>query len=320
MIRWLLRVWNGRVPAARAATLRALLVGTCLLLAGCPKSGGNAGPSSWTDVFKPKPRLTVTTAPADQDLTAGGSGGRQAVAALMLKFDVLRTQVPQGTFSESGKIWNHVDEQVVPAEMAALLQRNGLRVARGKATSWAPIKALLDAEKDVSSFGNAMTLNNGLPLIIELDAKPHDQTLFLFRPDGSWPGATLPGSMNLLRLEYEIPVDTPESVSVNVMPEVRLQAPESSLVTEGWTGQPVTPPTRVFRELAVRVLIGPDEFLAIGPSAAVRRSHTIGGLMLSQTVDGRPFECMFFITPRIVRKGLTPGMERGVPAAVPAKR
>jgi hypothetical protein len=238
----------------------------------------------------------------------------------MLKFDVLRTQVPQGMFSESGKIWNHLDEQVVPAEMATLLQRNGLRIARGKAASWAPIKALLDSEKDVNTYGNAMTLNNGLPLLIELDAKPHDQTLFLFRPDGSWPGATLPGSMNLLRIEYEIPVDAPESVLVNVMPEIRLQAPETPLVSEGWTAQPPTPPTRVFRELSVRVLIGPDEFLAVGPSSAARRTHTIGALMLNQSVDGRAFECMFFITPRIVRKGLTPGQERGVPAAVPAPR
>lgn len=300
--------------------LRALLAGACLVLAGCRNSGGSATSGSWTDIFKPKPRLTVTSAPADQGPPLAGSGGQQAVAALMLKFDVFRTQVPQGTFSESGKIWNHVDEQVVPADMATLLQRNGLRIARGKATAWAPIKALLDAEKDVNTYGNAMTLNNGLPLTIELDARPHDQTLFLFRQDGSCPGASLPGSMNLLRVEYEIPVSAPESVLVSLMPEVRLQAPESPLVIEGWGGQPVTPPTRVFRELAVRVLIGPDEFLAIGPSSAVRRSHTIGALMLNQTVDGRPFECMFFITPRIIRKGLAPGQDRGIPAAMPAQR
>ena len=124
--------------------------------------------------------------------------------------------------------------------------------------------------------------------------------------------------MNLLRLEYEIPPDSPESVNVDVMPEVRLQSPEPELTPEGWAERPVTPPTRVFRELAVRVLIGPDEFLAVGPSLAAHRAHTIGALMLGQEIEGRPFECMFFITPRVVRKPLTRGV--GGPAAAPARR
>ncbi len=323
MIQWPPPANNERTHAATAVPAGVLIAGACLALAGCQNPGGNAQQGSWADLLKPQPTLTVTTAPADSDPALDSSGTRRrASTVLQLSFDVLRTQVPQGTFSESGKIWNHLDEQILPTEVATVLQRNGLRIARGKVTSWAPIKALLDAEKDVTSIQNAMSVGNGLPLDIELDSQPHDQTLFLFRRDGSWPGATLPGSMNLLHIEYVIPAATPDSVLLEVMPEIRFQPPEPAITPEGWRERPVVPPSRMFRELAARVQIGPEEFLAVGPSLAAHRAHTIGSLMLGHEIEGRRYECMFFITPRVVRKGLPGGRKpaSGAPAAARAPR
>jgi hypothetical protein len=299
----------------RAARAAWPVLGVCLGLAGC-QPGSTFSGRSLADLFRPSPPAAVSTASAEPEASDAGSGNRLIpAAALHLSFNVLRTRVPRGTFSESGKIWNHVDEQVVPADLAANLQRNGLRIARGKVASWPPIKALLDAENDITVAQNAMSIGNGLPLTIELDSERHDQTLFLFRRDGTLGGVTLPASMNLLRIEYAIPVTDPDSVLLNVMPEIRLQTPPPKLTTEGWVERPMVPPSRVFRELAVRILIGPEEFLAVGPSPAAHRAHTMGSLLLGQEVEGRRYEYMFFITPRVIRKELPVPANTNLPAA-----
>jgi hypothetical protein len=323
MMEWSRPISSGRNYSSGMAGIAVLLGVSCLALAGCQQQTQGGRPSAWTNLFQPRPPLAVTTAPADPPSAGEPAGLHEVpVAALVLSFDVLRTQVPRGTFSESGKVWNHIDEQVVPADQAFTLQLNGLRIGRGKMAAWAPIKALLDAEKDVTSLQNSMAVGNGLPLTIEVDAQPHDQTLFLFRPDGSLPGATLPGSMNLLRIEYAISVSDPNSVLLDVMPEVRLQPEDPARNPNAWMGRPVPPRTRVFRELAVQMLIGPDEFLAIGPSQAIRETHTIGALLLGREIDGRLYESMFFITPRVVRKTLSGARTEGAarPARTPAGR
>lgn len=322
MVQWEFLLNHLKDLAGKAARPAALGVWACLALTGCePAPVGQRG--ALANLFRPERPLAVSTAPADPDLSIATPAGRLRPAiALQLSFDVLRTQVPRGTFSESGKIWNHVDEQVIPADLAANLQRNGLRIARGKANAWPPIKALLDAEKDITVWQNAMTVGNGLPLTIELDTHRRDQTLFLFRHDGTLGGVTLPDSMNLLRIEYAIPVTDPDAVILNVMPEIRLQPPEPKLTLNGWTDRPLAPPSRVFRELAAQVQVGPDEFLALGPAPAAHRAHTMGALLLGREDQGREYECMLFVTPRVIRKELpwAGNAQAEEPAAPPVSR
>lgn len=289
--------------AGRLVFAALVAVGNCLLI-GC-KSGGQGQLPGLADLFRP---ASTTTAPAG-NATAEKPPDQPSPVLLQLSFEVLRTRVPRGTFSESGKIWNHLEEQILPAELTANLQRNGLRIARGRVTSWPPIKALLDAEKQVEAISNSMTLFNGLPLTVELDRQPHDQTLFLLRRDGSLGGVTLPASMNLLRIEYALSATRADAVLLDVMPEVRLDRAEAN--PNLWADRPVVAPSRVFRELAARLEVGPDEFVAVGPSPAAHRLHTMGSLLLCQEIDGQRHECMFFITPRVVRKELAPGTTTG---------
>jgi len=321
MMQWACQIDGTHFRACGAAGLLLALAGICLAPAGC-QPGQNTTGFTLKDLFKPPAPLAVSTAPSEEQADTPAPGNRLLpAAALHLSFDVLRARVPRGTFSGSGKIWNHVDDQVIPADLAANLQRNGLRIARGKVTAWPPIKALLDAENDIDVAQNAMAIGNGLPLTIELDSKKQDQTVFLFRQDGTLGGATLPASMNLLRIEYAIPVTDPDSVLLSVMPEIRLQTPPPKLTTEGWVERPMVPPSRIFRELSAQVLIRPDEFLAVGPSASAHRAHTIGSLMLGREIEGRRYEYMFFITPRIIRKELPGAANTGlIPAAPPASR
>jgi hypothetical protein len=231
---------------------------------------------------------------------------QQQVVVLRVNFDILRTRVPKGAFSESGKIWNHLDEEAIPADVSTLLQRNGLRVARGKVDSWLPIQAILDQEKLETARTN-MTLSNGLPLTIDLDQLKREQTLFLFRRDGSLAGVTCPMSGNRLRIEYEIPVTDASAVTVEVMPEIRQQPvlAQPRMNESGLLDRSIEEPGRVLRELAFRMTVAAGEFFVIGPSRTTHQVYLAGSLLLCEQIEGRQYETMYFITPRVYRTDRT---------------
>jgi len=284
------------------------------LLTGClvavfTTAGCDAPRTSGTRTSRENPPATAvkettpTLAANTTDPGKPADGLRQEpVIILQVNFDILRIRVPKGVFSESGKIWNHLDEGTIPAETTKLLQRNGLRAARGKPDSWPPIKALLEPVK-VETSRSDMTLLNGLPLFVEIDRRQRDQTLFLYRRDGTLGGVTCPQSSNFIRIEYAIPLADPSAVEVEVMPEIRQQQTLTPLRLNelGQLEQAFHEPTRVLRELAFHMELPAGEFMVIGPAAAAHPGHLAGSLLLCEVIDGRPYESMYFITPRVYR-------------------
>jgi hypothetical protein len=185
--------------------------------------------------------------------------------------------------------------------MRTMLRNNGLRIGVGKHSTWPQIKAALDAEK-VEISTNQQTLQNGVPLTVEINTQPRDQTLFLIRSDGTMPGAFFPQSTNALRIEYWIPPSSANTVMMELMPEIRLPraAGQSNLAVAALQDPSVMYPSRPLRELTVRIAVGPDEFLAVGPSSVAQQNHLAGSLLLVEEVDGRRLESMCFITPKIL--------------------
>ncbi len=246
----------------------------------------------------PTPLETTQPPPTSDDAP------RRPVILQSIDFRILRIRAPIGTFSQSGKIWNPIDEEVVSIPMQRLLQRNGIRVGVGKAEDWPQIKAILDAER-VEVVDRHKAVFNGLPLIIDLEQSPRDQTMFLYRADGTMPGASFPRSTNVLRLEYGLSSAEVNTVIVDVMPEIRMQRVDTSPAFDlNWPQPPpIDPPSRPFRELSVRLTIRPEHFLAIGPSAAAQRGYLAGSLLLCDEVDGQRFEALYVITPRVLNGG-----------------
>jgi hypothetical protein len=242
------------------------------------------------------------TAPVAQNAPTPLSGVTlRPIVVLTVDFSVLRVRAAAGTFSQSEKIWNPIQEEMLPAQMRMMLRNNGLRIGVGKHSTWPQIKAALDAEK-VEISTNQQTLQNGVPLTVEINAVPRDQTLFLIRSDGTMPGAFFPQSTNGLRIEYWIPPSSADTVMMELMPEIRLlrNAGQSNLAVAALQNPSVTQPTRPLRELAVRIAVGPDEFLAIGPSSVAQQNHLAGSLLLVEEINGHRLESMCFITPKIL--------------------
>lgn len=208
-------------------------------------------------------------------------------------------------FSESGKIWNHLSDQMIPAQTSTLLQRNGIRMGMGGPQAWPPIKAILDQEKPVETSSDNTTLGNGLPLVINLDrGRLRDQTLFLFRLDGTRAGTTCPKSRNMLLIEYALAVDKPGAVQLDIMPQIQQKETLGELTINqlGALDMPRQEPTRVLRELAFRLVMNPDQFVVIGPSANAWKIRVLtGSLFFCEQVESRECETAFFITPSLRR-------------------
>lgn len=249
----------------------------------------------------PRTRNTVPLPPPPPPGTAAQSNNDETLIVLMqVQFVIQKVRAPAGFFSRSGKIWNHLELEAIPAATAALLDLNGMRVARGRPDAWAPIEAMFQQQEDLYSSTSNMMMIGGVPLAIELDQAPRDQTLFLFRPDRTLAGVDIPGSTNFIRIEYGVPLEQPDNLMVEVMPEFRLRETRPTPFVFGPAARP-TRPQRILRELAFRMEIPPEHFFVIGPSLAAHNGNLAGSLLLCDRIEGRLYESMYFITPRLIR-------------------
>lgn len=232
---------------------------------------------------------------------------RPAIVVTTVTFDVLRVRVPQGFLSQSGKIWNHVDTSFLPDTTVNVLHRNGLRVARGEAHAWPPIKAILETEANVETAQSQLSVSNGFPLLLDVDPAPRDQLLFVYRRDGSMAGAPWPASRNLLRIDYGISPTNSQALLFDVVPAIRPDSPAAYAPrgAERWNLSSVLADrTMTIRDLAFRAELAPEQFLAIGPSTATRDlPYVIGSLLLCEEKAGEKFESIYFITPTVTRSG-----------------
>jgi len=234
---------------------------------------------------------------------------QRPVIVRQISFDILQTRVAKGVFSESGKIWNHLDGEAIPAQTSLFLQGNGLRVAKGKLDSWRPIKALLEQEKDLESSQTQTPKGSGAPFTMAIHLRPREQTLFIARRDGRVAGATYPDSTNYLQIEYGFSATNPDAVIVSVIPLIKLPHTEHRFEAgpQGLVEHPSYRPVKMFRELAFQMELGPDDFVVIGPAQNAHHGHLAGSLFLCEEIEGRKYESMYFITPRIHQKKVSNG-------------
>lgn len=261
-------------------------------LTGLPSTGTQ--PSGEASAEPSQVRTAAGEAPLD----------RPSLFVTTFTFDVLRIRALQGTFSDSGKIWNHLETDFLPADTTKLLHRNGLRVARAGTESWPPIRAILETGARTETAQSRLIMSNGLPLLLELDQQPRDQILFLYRRDGSLAGAPWRWSTNVLRIEYGLAPASPDSVLLEVAPELRLDSPAAQAPrgAEHWNPTLAVDRSRVITDLAFRVELAPGQFVAVGPSSStLQLPYVMGSLLLCDETAGEKFESMYIITPTMSR-------------------
>jgi hypothetical protein len=293
------------MPAKFITLFAAVPLLVTALLAGCASEPTQAN-GNWFRSASPA-QAGAATQPASANPFAPSvkTAGEPGAYRLQVRFDIIRVMVPIGAVSNSRKIWNYVDEEIVSADWAAHLRRNGLRVGRGDASAWTPIRANLEAISGLRSKAlPPFIVARGEPLTLETSLAPHDQVLFMYRPgDAAAPvGGEFRSSVNAWRIEYTVPPTELDAVLLRIMPEIHQRSDETEF---RWTGSGFhtsqVSATRVLRELAFEVMMPPDHFVLIGPSSAIKTKLLIGRCLLGEMIDGQPFESLYFITPHVLR-------------------
>jgi hypothetical protein len=289
-------------------TIRRLVLplGFFVLAVGCDSEGlrgpglgrdepGEATPSTQpvrAGVFQPGPHDT------------GRWSDIPAPIVLDIRFTIVRALVPADRIAAAEAIWKHVDEQVVPAEWAAHLKRNGLRVGRGTTDSWPAIRAALKAIPGVQWQDQPYIVHSRTLLTLQIDRTPHDQSLFLYRSDGSLVGATFNQSVNALRIEFAIPPSALDSVAMRITPEIWQRGVGRSweLTSGGFQLMPASA-SRGVHELAVEAGLPPNHFLLLGPAEPHSPSGLIGAALLEANLNNTNYKSLFFFTPEVFRLG-----------------
>lgn len=224
---------------------------------------------------------------------------------LVTSFDVLRVDVPLGAVSESGKLWNHIDEDLLAPEAVAQLRRNGFRIGLGRPDAWPPIRAILGAIEQAVSSQQSLEIRNPYPLSIKLDEAARHQTLFLYRRDETLVGATYPRSRNRLRIAHAVDPNHMSRITLEITPEVIEETNDRRWrrASDGRVERVPVTRGRVFHELTARITVPPDHFLVVGPSRKIAMSALVGAAFLRREVDGKERETILFITPKLYRAG-----------------
>ncbi|MFQ6048318.1 MAG: hypothetical protein ACE5K7_03025 [Phycisphaerae bacterium] len=232
--------------------------------------------------------------------------GPVPTAGLVIVLDVLKVELPFGAVSGSEKIWNHLDEEAIGSDQAALLRRNGFRVGVGQPGSWPPIEAILRASSPATMSRHSTTLRGAYPLSIQTDRAAHDATIFFYRPDGTLVGQSFRQARNILQVDCRVDLDHPDSVILQIRPEVRQQRRGLEWMTTALGLQKLPRyEGRVISELTFGVRIGPGEFLLIGPGRQITQPALIGRQFMSHAGPQRRYETVYILTPRVIKTSIS---------------
>ena len=218
---------------------------------------------------------------------------------LVYEMAVLHVLVPQPQRTDMDKIWNFLREDVLDAETQLRLRRNGLRVGVGHAQSWEPIKAAMDAiEGHKVAMTSPLRVPIGFPLALELDAEPHDQTLFYVGRDGILSGGTWPASRNVLRISYSPDPHQSDRVVLLAVPQVHQKRTGWEWIrTEAGLWQVPRQDMQSFDAAGFMLSLDPGEFVLIAPSENSALYGLLGGVFLTRETEGRHYDSYVFIRP-----------------------
>jgi hypothetical protein len=141
-----------------------------------------------------------------------------------------------------------------------------------------------------------------LPFAIQIDPAPRDRTVFLLGSDNKLEGTKFVECLNFMRIEHTLDPDSLSTFLLRIIPEIRHARPRTTLAATnaGLREVPVYE-GRLYGELSVELEVPEHAIVVIGPSRRAHRKFQIGTEFLCDQRNGREFERVLFITPRLTR-------------------
>lgn len=275
-----------------------------------PPANGVASPTSAPAVATstpapPEPDDAAPTMLAPPLPSSPANAGAERTPAASIELSVLHVRIPRNQREAAEKVWNHLREDFLDSEKMLGLHRNGLRVGVGRELSWDAIKAALDALAGFQSSPlRSLRLPAGLPLGLELDTEPREQTLFFVESDGILTGSTWPQSRNVLRVTYVIHPQQVQRTYLRIVPEVRQRLDGWQWVrTEAGMWQTPKYDGRAFPAAGFSAGLEAGEFLLIAPGKRADVFGLIGGVFLCWRENDQNYDSYFFLRPEAAHGG-----------------
>lgn len=279
---------------ARRWSCAALLLGAALAVGGCAAPAVEPipldEPAAGTPLYNGRPMMPVDAGhalPPDQ-------------FALMVRLRLIPVEVPLGTVSRSERLWSYLDEEIAGVQTGLALNRNGLRVGRGRLDEWAPFGRLLREMTGKAVERTNVLAGPGKPVPITLRKGLDVQRIFVFNERGELSGQDFPPGDNLLMMACHLSGEDPSNVLVQVSPVVRTSRSHPQYVETDagyrFESRPATLPLEGLEFLAE---VPRGYFLVIGPGPMISRESSPGHQFLVKTKEGLRFETLLVAIPEV---------------------
>jgi hypothetical protein len=175
------------------------------------------------------------------------------------------------------------------------LRTNGVRVGLGRIEYWPGVEAVLTSIDGLRRYElPPLRTPPGVPLGLELDAQPAEQTIFFIGRDGVLTGETWPASQRVLRVTYTLDAGARARVYLSIVPEIRRHGAAGLAYTvDGWQPGPQRE-GRTFPAAALVVLLDEAEFIVLAPGEKADLFGLVGGAFLTGQQDGQAYDSYVF--------------------------
>jgi hypothetical protein len=209
---------------------------------------------------------------------------------------VLNVQIPRAQRTQAATIWDQLREDIADSATRQRLYRNGIRVGLGRTERWDAIQQAVDAIDGHRSYQlPPLRALPGVPLLLELDREPKDQTIFYVEHDGILSGDTWPASQRMLRITYGFHPFDLKQVLLNIVPEIHRRIDSQLSYTDGgWTAGPERQ-GRAYGAAGFGVPLGPDEFVLLAPGEKADVIGLVGGAFLTDKSEDQAYDSYVFL-------------------------
>jgi hypothetical protein len=289
------------VPAGSRRSTPLGIILCFLVLVGCADARTGWWPWSnrqteQTDASTP---LAYDSPFTDPEATPTDRPVNAATFPAYVELRVIHLHYPHTQRERAERIWEPIREDVVDTETALRLRKNGFRVGIGHERDWDAIRSTLDLIPDcTSNVAQPVKLVSGLPLDLQLDNEPREQTIFYVGRDGMLAGDTWPDSRNVLRLVHQLDPRVATQVHLSIVPVVNQEIKGWRWVrTEAGVAQVPKRAGQTYPDVAFSTPLDEGEFLVIAAGERSDVKGIIGRAFLTVQSTNNWQDSILFIEP-----------------------
>ena len=226
---------------------------------------------------------------------------------LIVRIQLTTVRLPMGATSKSEDLWSYINEEPLGVRTGVTLARNGVRVGLGVRQARTDVDKILRRLTGKPLSPTQLEGLPGSPMALVLKRGQGDQTIFLFRPDGTLTGADYPPGDNLLMLTANIDPDDPTTVRMVGSAVIRSTRRRQRFVDKPGGIVRVSEPNYFpLEDAGFKITVPAGGFILVGPGPKVGRVNSLGRRFLVHADRGMEFETVLVIAPKVFAAPIKP--------------